>query len=75
MSALAGILGWLRRDPPPRVFTGNCYVQQTTGDGAHIGACYHSTYNGVCHVHGDVTRWLDGPYGDWPVDIELWVAE
>lgn len=39
-------------------FTGNCPIRQHTADGAYVGRCDHSTYSGVCHLHGDVSRWL-----------------
>lgn len=39
-------------------FTGTCPVRQHTGDGDYVGRCYHSTYNGVCYLHGDVSQWL-----------------
>jgi hypothetical protein len=39
-------------------FTGSCPVRQHTGDGNYVGRCYHSTYNGRCHLHGDVSRFL-----------------
>lgn len=54
-----------------RAFTGNCLVRQHTGDGHFVGRCYHSTYANVCPVHGDVSAWLPGDYGDWPRDYEL----
>lgn len=70
----------LRRSKPEpeRVFTGNCMVRCHTMDGYPIGRCYHSTYDGVCHVHGDVRPWLpsdprlvvDG-YSAWPSDKDL----
>lgn len=44
--------------PQPPLFTGTCPVRQHTGDGHYVGRCYHSTYGGRCHVHGDVSRWL-----------------
>lgn len=44
-----------RREPE---FTGNCPVRQHTTDGAYVGRCWHSTYDGRCHLHGDVTRFL-----------------
>lgn len=47
-----------RADPEERVFTGTCPVRQHTGDGAYVGRCYHSTYDGICHLHGDVSHWL-----------------
>jgi hypothetical protein len=56
-------------EPEPRVFTGNCMVWQHDGDGRSVGRCYHSTYNGVCHLHGDVAAWI--VYGDWPDDYDL----
>lgn len=58
-----------KRKPDPRVFTGNCLVYQHTADGACVGRCWHSTYNGVCHLHGDVSAWLE--HGDWPDDYSL----
>jgi hypothetical protein len=48
----------LRRLNRPVQFTGNCPVRQHTADGAYVGRCYHSTYDGHCHLHGDVLRWL-----------------
>ena len=63
--------------PKPEVFTGNCLVRQHTGDGFYVGRCYHSTYNDVCPVHGNVAEWLsDDPddlqsYRAWPKDYEL----
>lgn len=54
----------------PPVFTGNCMVHQTTMDGVSIGRCYHSTFGGVCHVHGDVSVYLDD-LALWPYDWEL----
>lgn len=42
----------------PEGFTGNCPVRQHTADGAFVGPCEHSTYDGHCHLHGDVNRWL-----------------
>lgn len=42
--------------------------------GRSCGACYHSTYDGVCHRHGDVSRWLyqaSPDYDQWPNDFEL----
>jgi hypothetical protein len=62
-----------KRKPKPKVFTGNCMVRQHTMDGHYIGRCYHSTYNGVCHVHGDVSVWLCDPsmtLWDWPNDYD-----
>jgi hypothetical protein len=45
--------------PRPRPeFTGNCPVRQHTADGVYVGRCWHSTYDGRCHLHGDVSRWL-----------------
>ncbi len=44
-----------RREPE---FTGNCPVRQHTADGAYVGRCEHSTYDGSCHLHGDVARFL-----------------
>lgn len=58
-----------KRKPAPKVFTGNCMVYQHTGDGAYAGRCYHSTYNGVCHLHGDVSWSLS--YGFWYNDFEI----
>ncbi len=54
---------WLRRSDrkqpeAPREFTGTCPVRQHTGDGHYVGRCYHSTYGGHCHLHGDVSRFL-----------------
>jgi hypothetical protein len=63
---------WRRRiDDPPIEFTGNCLVRQHTGDGYYVGRCWHSTYNGSCHLHGDVTEWLDGDFMRWPSDERL----
>lgn len=59
-----------KRKTEPRVFTGNCLVWQHTGDGVYVGRCYHSTYNGRCHVHGDVRIYLDG-WLVWPRDYDL----
>lgn len=64
---------------PEPVFTGNCMVRQHTGDGDFVGRCYHSTYDGRCHVHGDVSAYLElAPIGEvlgakdvWPNDHEL----
>jgi hypothetical protein len=48
-----------RRAEAPKPFTGNCPVRQHTGDGAFVGRCWHSTYGGVCPLHGDVSGWLE----------------
>lgn len=40
------------------LFTGTCPVRQHTADGHYVGRCYHSTYEGRCHLHGDVSVWL-----------------
>lgn len=54
----------------PKVFTGNCMVYQYTGDYHYIGRCWHSTYDGVCHLHGDVSRYLaEGDFYDWPTEV------
>jgi hypothetical protein len=53
-----------------RNFTGNCMVWQHTGDGHYVGPCWHSTYNGVCHVHGNVAIYLDD-VAEWPKDYDL----
>jgi hypothetical protein len=58
-----------RKAPRKRVFTGNCMVFQHTADGHCVGRCYYSTYGGVCHLHGDVSAWIE--YGDWPNDYDL----
>lgn len=69
-----------KRPEPSREFTGNCFVKQTTGDGDYVGRCYHSTYDGDCPLHGDVTIWLTksgapNMFPDnwivWPYDHEL----
>jgi hypothetical protein len=61
-----------KRKPKPRVFTGNCMVRQHTGDMYYVGRCYHSTYNGVCHLHGDVSGFLAiGDFHAWPNDYDL----
>ena len=63
-------------------FTGNCLVRQHTGDGVYVGRCYYSTYNNVCHLHGDVSEWLEldddiaggvsiENYRAWPNDYDL----
>lgn len=54
-------------------FTGNCMVRQYTGDGHPVGPCWHSTYNGLCPLHGDVTAYLpDGRLGlSWPAEYQL----
>jgi hypothetical protein len=57
-------------DPPLRAFTGNCMVRQHTMDGYSVGRCWHSTYNGVCHLHGNVSIYLDD-VARWPNDYEL----
>lgn len=52
---------WLHRKSPGKVertFTGSCPVREHTFDGQFVGRCYHSTYDGVCHIHGDVSKWL-----------------
>lgn len=56
-----------------REFTGNCMVREYTGDGAYIGNCYHSTYDGMCSRHGNVSEWLgwDTAHAGWPRDFEL----
>jgi hypothetical protein len=48
--------GDVRSDTP--LFTGSCPVREHQAGGAYVGRCFHSTYGGVCHVHGDVSRWL-----------------
>lgn len=53
----------LKENPPkgpkgPKEFTGTCPVRQHTADGDYVGRCYHSTYGGHCHLHGDVSRFL-----------------
>lgn len=55
---------------PVKTFTGNCMVFQHTADGHCVGRCYHSTYNGVCPLHGDVSRWLRFD-PNWPNDYEV----
>jgi hypothetical protein len=57
-----------RKKPEP-AFSGNCLVRMYTGDGHSVGKCWHSTYDGVCPSHGDVTQYLQN-YG-WPRDFEL----
>lgn len=57
----------LERKP---IFTGNCMVRQHTGDGDCVGRCWHSTHDGVCHLHGDVSVYLDD-LARWPNDYEL----
>jgi hypothetical protein len=52
------------------VFTGNCMVFQHTGDGHYVGRCYHSTYDGRCPTHGDVSACLDDLV-NWPNDYDL----
>jgi hypothetical protein len=66
-------------------FTGNCMVRQHTMDGHYVGRCYHSTYNDVCPIHGNVGEWLADYPGmisngndaeitwmrAWPKDYEL----
>lgn len=54
----------------PRVFTGNCMVRQHTMDRHPVGPCWHSTYDGVCHLHGDVSIYLPGEL-TWPNDYDL----
>jgi hypothetical protein len=51
---------WNRRPerPEPPLFTGSCPVRQHTADGDYVGRCCHSTYDGLCHLHGDVSQWL-----------------
>lgn len=62
-----------KAEPEPKVFTGNCMVRQHTGDGVYVGRCYHSTYNGRCHLHGDVSTYLaHGEWDGWPNDYEIW---
>jgi hypothetical protein len=56
-------------DREPR-FSGNCMVRQHTGDGVDVGPCWHSTYDGVCHVHGNVAAWINGKT-PWPNDYDL----
>jgi hypothetical protein len=62
---------------PVAVFTGNCLVRQHTADGAYVGRCHHSTYDNVCHLHGNVATWLLGDQDDpatfvaWPNDFDL----
>ncbi len=56
---------WARKfhgvQPASPPFTGTCPVRQHTGDGHYVGRCYHSTYGGKCHLHGDVSRFpVDG---------------
>jgi hypothetical protein len=58
-----------RRVEEPKVFTGNCFVYIRDGDGRGVGRCYHSTYNNLCHVHGDVSLWLDKPSSQWPDEL------
>lgn len=48
----------LKRRKREPVFTGNCPVRPHTADGAYIGRCDHSTHDGRCHLHGDVSRCL-----------------
>jgi hypothetical protein len=43
---------------PSVQFTGNCPVRQHTADGAFVGRCWHSTYDGYCPSHGKVSKWL-----------------
>lgn len=47
-----------RKAAEERTFTGNCPVRQHTADGAYVGRCWYSTYNGRCDLHGDVSRFL-----------------
>lgn len=61
-----------KRKPEPEyepAFTGNCMVHQHTGDGRYVGRCYHSTYAGVCHLHGNVSIYLDD-LCEWPNDYD-----
>lgn len=58
-----------RKQEPERNFTGNCMVRQHTADGVFVGRCYHSTYDDVCHLHGNVGEWLAD--GDWPNDYDI----
>lgn len=60
MRLLRGISGRKREARPAAEFpfTGNCPVRQHTADGAGVGRCWHSTYQGVCPVHGEVSEWL-----------------
>lgn len=60
-----------RKPKWPPVFTGNCMVLQTTGDGTYVGRCYYSTFGGRCHIHGDVSPWLEDELLEWPYDWEL----
>ena len=66
---------WYRRKATPPEFTGNCMVRQYTADGHNMGPCWHSTYGGECHVHGDVAvylRYAAGEVGEpWPADYQL----
>jgi hypothetical protein len=57
-----------KRKPVESIFTGNCLVREFTGDGVSVG-CYHSTYNGICPRHGDVTEHF--ALHNWPRDFEL----
>lgn len=54
-------------------FTGNCMVWQTDGDGRSVGRCWHSTYDGRCHLHGDVSTYLGNlpEWAGWPSDYDL----
>jgi len=47
-----------RSTQPEFPFTGNCPVRSRTGDGVSVGRCWHSTYAGVCPIHGDVQQWI-----------------
>jgi hypothetical protein len=39
------------------IFTGNCPVNEVTGDGIHVGRCWFSLKDGkVCPRHGDVSE-------------------
>lgn len=68
------ILNWFKRKPEPRPFTGTCPVRQHTADGAYVGRCWHSTYDSVCPLHGQVRYFLgddaDLTYADDRLIIE-----
>lgn len=33
----------------------NCPINETTGDGVHVGRCWYHLENSKCPRHGDVT--------------------
>jgi len=47
-----------RKPQPQFSFTGNCPARSRTGDGVSVGRCWHSTYEGVCPIHGNVEAWI-----------------